>query len=103
MSHSSSRVHPDLLAKQQEHLMLQRLLEATTKLLSRAEELADSGDVMAEGGAGESLEGAWRREEEEGRRGREGGGGCCRFVSLNETEELTLHFWVGCIKLSPPS
>ncbi|KAL7415293.1 hypothetical protein BDY24DRAFT_382481 [Mrakia frigida] len=51
MSHSSSRVHPDLLAKQQEHLMLQRLLEATTKLLSRAEELADSGDVMAEGGA----------------------------------------------------
>lgn len=51
----STRVHPDLLAKQQEHLLLQRLLEATTTLLARAEQLADSGDVMAEGGAGTCL------------------------------------------------
>jgi hypothetical protein len=51
---AQSRIHPDLLEKQQEHLALRQLLEASSALTQRAEALADQGDVMADGGAGTS-------------------------------------------------
>lgn len=44
-----------LLEKQQEHAGLQALKEASGNLLEKVEELAKMGNVMADGGEGESI------------------------------------------------